>query len=668
MAIVKMRKLNLVATSYERETILNALQSTGAVEVTTHEETENTVVLQVQSEEMKNELSSLEASLFSLAAQVENYEKENGLHSGVLKDGFDVSYEEFSSAYKNKEGILAFSKRINELTDERNALKAELAKTAKDLSNAEIYKNLEKPFAYFTPTAHTGLRLGVLPTQNLEGLKTAIAERELSYVETLAQNSENALCLVAAHKSDALETDSLLSAFAFSDCPYKGEKTGAEIYCGLQEKRNTILRELQANEYAVYELKDGIRPLKVYCDYLSFQIEKAEISEKLRGTQSTFLLQAYLPEDAEENVKNTLEGVTSALFMQFSDPTEAETPPTLLKNNAIVSNFESITNTYSAPNYREFDPNPVMAFFYSLFMGFIIGDGGYGVLMALIGGYLWQKGRTRATGLSKLAGAFAVGGVFAVLWGALFNSFFGMPILPFTVMPDPQKDMWSLAGISVPSVLIIAMEVGVSQLCVGYVCKAVQEWRRGNILDGICDGVLWALFSIGVGLAIVGFVDEAGVPALGVIGGITAGATLLLAMLTAGRHEKFFGKFTKGFGAAYGVINYASDILSYARLYGLMLSGAVIAKIVSDYGIQFLTGGQPLMMILGLVILLVGHAFNLVMSLLGAYIHDARLQYVEFYGRFFEGEGELFRPLGSEHKYVYLFPKTNEESKQQLTA
>ena len=170
------------------------------------------------------------------------------------------------------------------------------------------------------------------------------------------------------------------------------------------------------------------------------------------------------------------------------------------------------------------------------------------------------------------------------------------------------------------------------------------------------DGLVWAIFSVGAALAVIGFIDEAGVPVLATVGGIIAGVSLLSAMLTAGRKEKLLGKVTKGFGAAYGIINYASDILSYARLYGLMLSGAVIAQIVSQYAVDFLTGGNVLLAVLGALLMVVGHAFNLVMSLLGAYIHDARLQYVEFYGRFFEGEGELFSPLGSKHKYIYLLP------------
>jgi V/A-type H+-transporting ATPase subunit I len=178
--------------------------------------------------------------------------------------------------------------------------------------------------------------------------------------------------------------------------------------------------------------------------------------------------------------------------------------------------------------------------------------------------------------------------------------------------------------------------------------------RRGDVIGGLCEGVTWAVFAVGVALAIVGFVEESNLSSLANVGAIIAAVGLGAAVLTAGRKEKFFGKFTKGFGAAYGIINYASDILSYARLYGLMLSGAVIAQIVSRYGVQFVTSGNVLLIVLGIFIMIVGHAFNLAMSLLGAYIHDARLQYVEFYGRFFEGEGELFTPLGSEHKYISL--------------
>jgi len=318
-----------------------------------------------------------------------------------------------------------------------------------------------------------------------------------------------------------------------------------------------------------------------------------------------------------------------------------------------VKNCEAVTNMYSPVSYREFDPNTVMALFYSLFLGFIMGDVGYGLLMSVLGGTVYFLSK-RDTGLKRLAGVFAVGGIFAIIWGFLFNSLFGIQLPYKPPLPDAQGDMWQLMGIKIPAVLIISLLIGALQLCAGYVCKTVQCFRRKQIADGILDGMVWAFFTLGVGLAIVGLIDDFNVKILAYVGGIIAGVMLVTAMLTAGRKEKLLGKFTKGFGAAYGVINFASDVLSYARLYGLMLSGAVIAQIVSSYAIGFITGGNAALAILGVVLMVVGHAFNLAIGLLGAYIHDARLQYVEFYGRFYEGEGELFAPLGSKHKYIYL--------------
>lgn len=649
-----MRKLNLIAMSYDKDKVLNALQRTGAVEVVSHAQTENTVTPVYDTEQLRSRLSTVEAALFALSTEVENYERENHTKSGLLKDGFDVSYSDFMSAWDNRAETERAVEKINALVDEKNTLLAELSKCIKEKGQAEIYAGLTLPFSAFSDTAHTHIRLGTVAAVSKDGSLAALSQIELCDVQTLDTDGENVLLFVVSHVSVKAETDGVLSSFGFADCPYTGEKTGQRIYAFLTEKEKTLRESLQKNAADTYALKDVLRSLKIYADYLGFTLEKEETSDKLRATDTTFLLQAYLPEDAEERVSQALKEISQAIYFECSDPTEDDTPPTLLRNNKLVESFEGITNTYSAPNYREFDPNAVMAVFYSLFMGFIIGDAGYGLLMAIVGGLLWYKNLARPTGMSRLAGAFACGGIFAIIWGLLFNSLFGIGVLPVTLMPNPQTDMWHLAGIAVPSVLIISMELGVAQIFVGYICKAVQEWRRGGIVDGICDGVLWAFFSVGVGLAIIGFLEEAALPVLATVGAITAGASLLLAMLTAGRKEKFFGKFTKGFGAAYGVINYASDILSYARLYGLMLSGAVIAQIIAQYSGQFITSGNVLLIALGILILLVGHGFNLVMNLLGAYIHDARLQYVEFYGRFFEGEGDLFKPLGSQHKYVYV--------------
>lgn len=653
MAIVEMKKFNLVAMSYDQNAILNALSKTGAAQISVLEDKPDGSTSPA-IEELSNQLSTAEAALTILCREVENYIRDHSLKESVLKDGFDVTYAEFLSAGENASAVKCLIEEINRLADEKNLLKAELLKAEKEGAQAAIYQSLKKPFTNYLSTARAYVRLGVIPVNARGNLENFAKENSLVAFDFFSQSGDTLVLLAVAHSAEKAALDDALSAVGFVECPYKTNKTGEETYKEAEANVERIKEELKKNERSTYELKEGVRSLKVYCEYLLFELEKKQAAQNASVTERTFTLNGYAPEFAQEKIREEIAAATKVFFLEFSDPTEEDDPPTLLSNNPIVENFESITNTYSTPNYREFDPNAVMAFFYSLFMGFIIGDAGYGLLMSVVGGYLWWSKRKRPTGLSRLAGAFAIGGIFAIVWGLLFNSLFGFAVLPVTVMPDPQTAFWSLAGIKVPSVLIISLIVGISQLLVGYVCKAVQLFRRGDILGGLCEGITWAAFSVGMAIAIVGFVDEANIPILQSIGGITAGVSLLLAMVTAGRKEKFFGKITKGFGAVYGIINYASDILSYARLYGLMLSGAVIAKIVSNYGGGFVLSGNIPLVVLGVILLVVGHGFNLVMNLLGAYIHDARLQYVEFYGRFYEGEGELFTPLGSKRTYVYL--------------
>ncbi len=656
MAVAEMVKLNLAGMAYEKDALLNALQRTGATEIKMHYEAENTSVLTSDCENLRLNLVKTETALERLLYAVNSYVKENKIKpDDEFKDGFEVSYSQFLAAKDMKDEIAALVNKTDSIYSKEKELVSELNKLRRTISSAQIYSCLDYPLN-IRGTEHTKFRLGTLPQKAVAN----IAENELFVFRVLAEYGGECLLFTAYHNSVVQDTEKTLQEAGFTVCPFNDGRTGREFYKSLRKREAEIKKEIKSNAESAYSLKNRIRDIKIYSDYLSFELEKAELSEKLRATQTTFLLEAYIPKECEERIKNAVEEVTNAVYFEFSKPADDEVPPTLLKNNKVIKNFEAITNMYSPVRYGEFDPNTIMAFFYSVFLGFIMGDIGYGLLMTVLGGFVYFRTK-RDTGMKRLAGVFATGGIFAVIWGFLFNSLFGLPVFKSAVMPDAQGDMWSLMGIKIPAVLIISLLIGVVQLCVGYVCKSVQCWRRGKVSDGLFDGIVWALFTAGVGLAIVGLIDDFNLMVLAYVGGITAGAMLLIAMLTAGRKEKILGKFTKGFGAAYGVINFASDVLSYARLYGLMLSGAVIAQIISGYAVTGMNGGVGMLfsgnaglVILGVVLMLIGHAFNLAIGLLGAYIHDARLQYVEFYGRFYEGEGELFAPLGSKHKYIYL--------------
>lgn len=662
MAIAVMRKLRVAAISYEGDKILDALSKTGAAEIKILEAEENIARPVSDAAALSSRLEEAEGALKELVASSERYAKEHKKAFKPEKDGFFVTYEEFMNADRKREDAEALIAEIKRLTAERVRLGASLASLEKTILSLSPYKDFEILFSAFSNTPRLRVFLGTV-----ENVKEEL-------FETLADvcvKTEGNTVLVVALKEAEKETEEFLRGLDFAPCPFLKEAgTGKELYARLNEEKQDLLRAIEKTDEAEFSLCENMRFLKVYCDRIAYEFEKAEsVSGKMLATERVILLEAYAPKESEEEISAALSAVTDSAYFDFVEPEEDEMPPTLMRNNGLTKNFEAITNLYSPPNSKEFDPTTVMGIFYSVFLGFIMGDIGYGLFMLIGGGLLWWKNRVKDNGLKRLAAVFAIGGVFAVIWGFLFDSLFGIAILHVRVMPPllEGNTNWHVLGIAIPALLIVALEVGVVQLFAGYVCRAIQCWRRGKIWDGIFDGVVWAVFSIGVGLAIAGLVEELNMIILAYVGGIAAGAMLLAAMLTAGRKEKILGKFTKGFGAAYGVINYASDILSYARLYGLMLSGAVIAEIVSGYALTgyggstgMIVSGNAGLAVLGVVLLLLGHLLNLALSLLGAYIHDARLQYVEFYGRFYEGEGELFSPLGSKHAHVFIVPKAYE--------
>jgi V/A-type H+-transporting ATPase subunit I len=245
----------------------------------------------------------------------------------------------------------------------------------------------------------------------------------------------------------------------------------------------------------------------------------------------------------------------------------------------------------------------------------------------------------------------------------LFDSFFGYGLLRATCGSgynafyakylDAIVAQASVAGITVPSILLWCLGLGTLHLAFGLLLKAAQCFGRKQYLEGVFCGIVWALALVSLTLWVFGMVS--GTEPLKTYGAYVTAGLFVVGVLTAGIAEKGLGKVVKVFSSAYGIINYASDILSYARLYGLMLSGAQIASIFTNtlaIGLLFPKG--PVGIAFGVILIIVGNLFNLAMNLLGAFIHNSRLQYVEFFGKFYEGEGELFAPLGQTRRFVRL--------------
>lgn len=670
MAVAEMSHVTFLGLTAERDRLLNALQRTGAAQVFACAEREDVPFLSLPATDTARTADRVSRDLDFLLSLI--YEAPKEMRAGLPKDGFGVTLDEFYAVADRKEEIDCALARAESLAERQTSLRADISRIQQERKNYEPYLSVGSPFSAFVDTAKTCVYLGLLPSD-----KVAAALADLSAIPTLVTHQFGSAStgvvvgLVFFHTYKA-EVDALLSAVGFVRAPYRDECTAEAKVASLDEAADEAQRALSALAEEACSYMDDVRLLRLYADYLTFVSEKETASEGMLATTSTFVMEAYVPTEAVERVAESAQAATSAVFVEASPIPRNEYAPTLMKNNKVVSNFEAVTNMYSAPAYGALDPNPVMSFFFSLFMGVIMADAVYGLFM-LIGGLVVASKRRPGTGLYRMAKVFALGGIFAICFGVLFDSWFGFDLLrtvagakPFHIGAfdgtyaefyakylDAIGAPTTIMGISVPSILLWCLGLGVVQIAAGLFLKAVQHFRRHEILDGLFGGVVWGLGMLSFAVWVFAMASErvtfdniAMYVTLGFIG---------VGVLTSGITAKGFGKITKIGGAAYGLINYMSDILSYARLYGLMLSGAQIAAIFTKtLAIETLFPKGPVGVIFGVLIIVVGNLFNIAMSLLGAYIHDSRLQYVEFFGRFFEGEGELFTPIGSTHEHVYF--------------
>ncbi len=656
MAIAKMLKMKLVGVADEQDALLNALHKTGAVELKECEPMFEGKKVPSDAGEVSAKRDKCERALNSII----RFAKKGGAE--ITEDGFAVPYESFMKISERENELIAVADKALDLQDEFNAIGAKIIALKNEKTGYETYLPLKSKFSDYKNTLKSRSKVGILDGRGYNKLMQALEADNAPHLAVFKEGeSGSSVVSLVYHVDDEKECEKLLSSVGFCACSYSGDYTAEQKISSLNAEISVALEEEKAAAASLCALSEKTRDLKILSDYYRFCEEKLNSANGFLRTETTFLLEAYVPEERKDEVLSAVNEVTRACYTEFRELTEDEFAPTLMRNKKVASQFEFVTNLYSAPKYLSLDPNGVMGFFFAVFLGFINADVGYGLLM-IIGGFLFAAKQKRSdSSMAKLARVLAYSGFFTVLFGVLVDSVFGIPLMrnlgwiskPF--LPDPISDFSSLAGIEVPTMLLISLGMGVVHIMVGLFLAALVHFKHGRVWDGIFDGIVWDIMLAGLIVAVLGMIGVLSQTAV-LAGAIAAIAAVVVGALTAGRHQRGFGKFTKGFGALYGLINYLSDILSYARLYGLMLSGAQIASIVSNsLALPMLSSpGGVGGIIACALIMLAGHAFNIAMGLLGAFIHDARLQYVEFFSRFYEGDGELFTPMGSKFSHLYL--------------
>lgn len=429
------------------------------------------------------------------------------------------------------------------------------------------------------------------------------------------------------------------------------------INADLSSYNNKVPRELESidneflnNSNEIVKLEEELAnskeieiELKILIDQL--ESKKERLSVNFKETSSTIYVEGWVREDQVEDLENVVKLVTTSYELDISEANEEEEVPTATKNNKFVHQFETITNMFSVPKHNEIDPNPVMSIWYWIIFGIMMGDVGYGLVMIVLFG-LFIKLKKPKGSLSQLVHVLFYSGFTAVFAGIVFGSVFGfsVPILElvglksYSVIDDPMP------------MLIFSMGIGVLHLISALVLKVVLSVKQKDILSGLADGVSWILILTGGSLFALTMANIGG-SILTIISLILVGIGVLLILTLSGRDKKgVFSKITSGLGGIYNSTGYLSDLLSYSRILALSLSSAVIATTMNL--LAGLVQGSFIGIIFSVVIYIVGHTFNFAMGLLSAYVHDSRLQYIEFFGKFYEGGGVMYEPLSLKTKYI----------------
>ena len=426
------------------------------------------------------------------------------------------------------------------------------------------------------------------------------------------------------------------------------------------ERSASAIAALEARERALSSDMDDaaekwMPSVQKLSDYWNSLAERWAALAGSGETETTLHTTFWLPAKEASRIQKKIEAIAPSVALTMSDPGEDEEPPTLLENGNCFRPFAILTDLYSPPTYRGIDPTPLLAPFFFIFFGMCLGDAGYALVMLGAIGWLFKKYHRVPSKVRDFIVLFAFCSISTFVYGIVSGSFFGdfidaflpilSPVKDALMLVDPMKDPTQVLGIS--------LLFGVVHLMFGLSIAAYDEFRHGRPIDAVGADISWILLVVGLcflGTAIGGILP----PHFKILGQIMAIVGAVIVFWYAGREKSnIFSKITSGFLALYGSTSYLGDILSYSRLLALGFGSAVIGMIVNMLG--GMAAGIPYVgWLIAVVVVVGGHIFSILINLLGSFVHPLRLQYVEFFGKFYSGGGETFAPLAHSEEFVEI--------------
>lgn len=644
MAIVPMNKIRIYAHSSERGALLKAVQRLGVIEPEKPEYEERAIF-----KDRSGEIAFFDRSIAAAQNAINILNKYSDKKKSIIPISREISRGEYEKTAKNSDMILKKVNEINAMLKETSAIKNNIARLTAQKESYMPWKELDAALS-FKGTKTTAAVKGTLPSE------TEIDFSEISdciFYREVYRIGEQKGIFVICPKDVFDGVIELLRKNGFAYPSFGMPDMTAEECISEAEKNirseETKLKNIE-NDFII-ETKN-LDTIKVYCDYLTIRRERYMVREKLAQTHKTFMLEGYIPEKYAQSVKKRLENDFDC-FVETEKITETDTPPIEFDNNGFAAPVETVVEMYSMPSKNDIDPNPIMSIFYYLFFGLMLSDAGYGLVLFFGGLFINRKYKPDGT-MGKMIKMFTICGIFTTFWGALFGSWFG-DLIPkisevFFGKSMAQPGIYDPVSNPIP-LLILSFILGIIHLFTGMAINFYNLARRGKIKDAVFDIGFW--YCLLIGLILIIPMGPLGKGTLAVVGKYLAGLGAVGLVLTQGRSKNnIFGRIFGGIGSLYDITSYLSDILSYSRLLALGLATGVIAQVINT--MASLGGNSVLGIIMFVVVTLAGHTMNLLINLLGAYVHTNRLQYVEFFKKFYEGGGRKFNPFAIKSKYIKI--------------
>lgn len=633
--IVPMKKLTLAALLEHREAILQALQSICAVQLISIGEGEQS---SAAAEGRVQRLQSAEELLKPYAG----------------KAGFGPKPE--ATRQELEEDI----QPALEICAELEGLQRRIAQNGSDTEKRRLQLGSLLPWADMTDpletvrsTASLKVMTGTVP---VDGVKALMETGAL--VQLYGGEKERAALVICPNEEYAGIAPSI-RATGFQ------EKGFGDIRGTASENIQRLRAEIEALEAERAQLEARLaafgpkrEEIRRALDGAAIDRDREQSKEALAHTKTAFLLTGWVREDMTEKVRREIEKITDVYYLGFEDPSEGDAVPTVLKNSRLITPYEAVTNLYSLPAYGTIDGTPLMAPFYFIFFGMMLSDTVYGAVLAL-GAWAFLKYIKPRGMMENLAKVLLMGGISTIFMGLLFGTCAGVS-WPVIFRGTALENTFPIIDSSADPIAMLALcaAMGIIQMFYAVFIAAYSCIKHRDWAGAIVDNLSWVFIITGLLLMAA---PSLGLPAaLGTAGKWMAIGFAAVVLLFAGRSKKnVAGRLMSGAGKLYDVTSWLGDVLSYARIFALGLSTGVIGLVLNTLCWDMLFAsfkGNPVLMVVGFIIVTVLsvalHAFMMAISTLGCFVHSARLQYVEFFGKFYEAGGKAFKPLRYETKYV----------------